>query len=142
MPELTELTAAQLVDGYRKGEFGPEDATRAALERAGRVQPAVNAFVVLLADEAPAQARESADRRRRGEPVGLLDGVPVTVKDILPLRGHPTLRGSRTTSAGGAVGRRTRRPWPGRASTARCSWAGRRRPSSAGRASRTHRCRG
>ncbi|MEU9134545.1 amidase [Streptomyces sp. NPDC048404] len=101
MPELTELTAVQLVDGYRKGEFSPEDATRAALERAGRAQPAVNAFVVLFADEALARARESADRWRRGEPAGLLDGVPVTVKDILLLRGHPTLRGSRTTSAGG-----------------------------------------
>lgn len=61
----------------------------------------MNAFVVLFADEALAQARESADRWRRGEPAGLLDGVPVTVKDILLLRGHPTLRGSRTTSAGG-----------------------------------------
>ncbi|MFD6548266.1 amidase [Streptomyces sp. NPDC058398] len=101
MPELTELTAIQLVDGYRKGEFSPEDATRAALERAGRAQPAVNAFVVLFADEALARARESADRWRRGEPAGLLDGIPVTVKDILLLRGHPTLRGSRTTSAGG-----------------------------------------
>ncbi|MGW7606344.1 amidase [Streptomyces sp. NPDC054766] len=101
MPELTELTAVQLVDGYRKGEFSPEEATRAALERAGRVQPAVNAFVGLFADEALARARESADRWRRGEPAGLLDGVPVTVKDILLLRGHPTLRGSRTTSAAG-----------------------------------------
>ncbi|MFD9464834.1 amidase [Streptomyces sp. NPDC060027] len=101
MPELTELTAAQLVDGYRKGEFGPEEVTRAALERAERVQPAVNAFVRLLADEALTRARESADRWRRGEPMGLLDGVPVTVKDILLLRGHPTLRGSRTTPARG-----------------------------------------
>lgn len=39
MPELTELTAVQLVDGYRKGEFGPEDATRAALERAAARSP-------------------------------------------------------------------------------------------------------
>jgi aspartyl-tRNA(Asn)/glutamyl-tRNA(Gln) amidotransferase subunit A len=96
MTELTELTAVQLVDGYRKGEFSPVDATRAALERAERVQPAVNAFVRIDADEALAQAGESADRWRRGEPAGLLDGVPVTVKDILLQRGGPTLRGSRT----------------------------------------------
>ncbi|MEW2042754.1 amidase, partial [Streptomyces sp. NPDC005534] len=101
MSELTELTAVQLVDGYRKGEFSPEDVTRAALERAERVQPAVNAFVRLLADDALAQARASADRWRRGEPMGLLDGVPVTVKDILLLRGHPTLRGSKTVSEQG-----------------------------------------
>ncbi|MEW2161949.1 amidase [Streptomyces sp. NPDC007084] len=101
MSELTGLTAVQLVDGYRKGEFGPEEVTRAALERAGQAQPAVNAFVRLLADDALARARASADRWRRGEPAGLLDGVPVTVKDILPLRGYPTLRGSKAVSEQG-----------------------------------------
>ncbi|WP_330304821.1 MULTISPECIES: amidase [unclassified Streptomyces] len=101
MSELTELTAARLVDGYRKGEFSPVEATRAALERADAVQPAVNAFVRLDAEEALAQAQESAERWRRGEPAGLLDGVPVTVKDVLLLRGRPTLRGSRTVDPQG-----------------------------------------
>ncbi|PBC63415.1 amidase [Streptomyces sp. Tue6028] len=101
MSELTELTAVQLVDGYRKGEFSPVEATRAVLERAEHVQPAVNAFVRLDAEEALARAGESEGRWRRGEPTGLLDGVPVTVKDILLQRGHPTLRGSRTVAPGG-----------------------------------------
>ncbi|MEV6529090.1 amidase [Streptomyces sp. NPDC051639] len=101
MTELTELTAVQLVDGYRKGEFGPVDAVRAALRRAEEVQPAVNAFVRLDTDAALAGAAESADRWRRGEPAGLLDGVPVWVKDILLLRGGPTLRGSKTVSPEG-----------------------------------------
>ncbi|MFB7323015.1 amidase [Streptomyces sp. NPDC056190] len=96
MTELTELTAGELLDGYRKGEFSPVEATRAALERAERIQPEVNAFVRITAEDALARARESEDRWRRGRPSGLLDGVPVTVKDILLLRGHPTLRGSRT----------------------------------------------
>jgi aspartyl-tRNA(Asn)/glutamyl-tRNA(Gln) amidotransferase subunit A len=100
-PDLTELTAVRLVEGYRAGEFSPEEATRAALERAERIQPEVNAFVRLLPDEALAQARESTERWRRGEPRGLVDGVPTTVKDILLLRGTPTLRGSRTISANG-----------------------------------------
>ncbi|KOU66451.1 amidase [Streptomyces sp. MMG1533] len=99
--ELTGLSAVQLLDGYRKGEFSPVDATRAALERAERIQPVVNAFVRLTADEALAQAAASADRWRRGEPAGLLDGVPVTVKDILLLRGAPTLKGSKTISEQG-----------------------------------------
>ncbi|MFI9171470.1 amidase [Streptomyces lincolnensis] len=99
--ELTELTALQLVDGYRKGEFSPVEATRAALERAERIQPQVNAFVRLLGDEALDQARASAERWRRGEPAGLVDGVPVTVKDILLLRGAPTLKGSRAVSEQG-----------------------------------------
>ncbi|MFD5011761.1 amidase [Streptomyces chartreusis] len=98
MTDLTALTAVQLLDGYRKGDFSPLDATRATLERAERIQPEVNAFVRLTPDEALARAGESAERWRRGEPAGLLDGVPVTVKDILLLRGSPTLRGSKTVA--------------------------------------------
>ncbi len=99
--DLTGLSAVQLLDGYRKGEFSPVEVTRATLARAERIQPEVNAFVRLTANEALAQARASADRWRRGEPAGLLDGVPVTVKDILLLRGSPTLKGSRTISEQG-----------------------------------------
>ncbi|MFE6163157.1 amidase, partial [Streptomyces sp. NPDC056486] len=101
MTELTDLTAVQLVDAYSKGEFSPVDATRAALRRAQDVQPVVNAFVRIDSDEALAQAEASAERWRRGEPQGLVDGVPVSVKDILLQRGGPTLRGSKTVSAAG-----------------------------------------
>ncbi|WP_327403769.1 amidase [Streptomyces sp. NBC_01288] len=99
--ELTELTAVELLDGYRRREFSPVDATRATLDRAEEIQPAVNAFVRLDADGALASAAESAERWRRGEPTGLLDGVPVTVKDILLQRGTPTLRGSKTIAEQG-----------------------------------------
>jgi aspartyl-tRNA(Asn)/glutamyl-tRNA(Gln) amidotransferase subunit A len=101
MTELTELTAVELVEGYRTGDFSPVEATRAALERAERIQPEVNAFVRLTADDALARARAAEERWRRGEPAGAVDGVPVTVKDILLLRGAPTLRGSRTVSEQG-----------------------------------------
>ncbi|MGW7426940.1 amidase [Streptomyces sp. NPDC054813] len=102
LTDLTDLTARQLLDGFRTGEFGPVEAARAALERAARIQPEVNAFVRLTEEDALAQAAQSAERWRRGEPRGLVDGVPVTVKDILLMRGHPTLRGSRTISASGS----------------------------------------
>ncbi|MFI9251489.1 amidase [Streptomyces sp. NPDC053069] len=100
--QLTDLTAVQLLDGYRKGEFSPVEVTEQALERARRIQPVVNAFVRLTEEDALARARESAERWRLGEPAGLLDGVPVTVKDLLLMRGHPTLRGSKTISEQGA----------------------------------------
>ncbi|MGV9451170.1 amidase [Streptomyces sp. NPDC003635] len=101
MTDLTGLTAVQLLDGYRTGAFSPVDATRAALERAELIQPEVNAFVRITAEQALERARESAERWRRGEPGGLLDGVPVTVKDILLTRGAPTLKGSRTIAERG-----------------------------------------
>ncbi|WP_327315290.1 amidase [Streptomyces sp. NBC_01235] len=99
--DLTALTAVQLLDGYRKGEFSPVEATRATLERAERIQPEVNAFARLLPEEALARARASEERWRRGEPAGAVDGVPVTVKDILLLKGHPTLKGSKSIGVDG-----------------------------------------
>ncbi|MDB1089587.1 amidase [Streptomyces sp. ACA25] len=91
---LTDLTAGALTAGYAAGRFTPVDAARAALERAETVQPQVNAFVLLDGEAALEQAAASRDRWRSGRPAGPLDGVPVTVKDILLMRGHPTRRGS------------------------------------------------
>ncbi|WNE96769.1 amidase [Streptomyces luomodiensis] len=96
MTDLHDLTAVQLVERYASGELSPVEATRAVLHRIEQVQPEVNAFSRVDAEGALRQAEESAERWRRGAPAGLVDGVPVTVKDILLLRGAPTLRGSRT----------------------------------------------
>ncbi|MER6994817.1 amidase [Streptomyces sp. NPDC000410] len=98
-PELTDLadlTARQLITGYERGDFSPLEATRAVLDRAEAAQDRVNAFVRIDRDQALAQAEAATGRRRRAEPLGLLDGVPVTVKDLLLQAGAPTLRGSRT----------------------------------------------
>ncbi|QGV80489.1 amidase [Streptomyces ficellus] len=98
---LTDLTARQLLDGYARGDFSPVDAVRAALDRVEAVEPLVNAFVRVDAEEALAGAAASAERWRRGETRGPLDGVPVTVKDVLLQAGGPTLRGSRTVRRDG-----------------------------------------
>ncbi|MEV6422685.1 amidase [Streptomyces sp. NPDC051662] len=99
---LTDLTARQLLAGYERGDFSPLDATRAVLDRIEVVQPLVNAFVRVDAEAALAQAEASTARWRGREPRGLLDGVPVSVKDLFLQRGSPTLRGSRTVRAEGA----------------------------------------
>ncbi|WP_340561311.1 amidase [Streptomyces sp. GSL17-111] len=101
MTDLTALTAGRLVAGYAAGDFSPVEVTRAALERAEGVDPRVNAFVRIDGDTALEQARASAERWRRGAPAGLVDGVPVTVKDILLQRGAPTYKGSWTISDAG-----------------------------------------
>ncbi|OEV02944.1 amidase [Streptomyces oceani] len=94
MSDLATLTATQLLAGYAAGDFTPLDATRAALARAEAAQPVLNAFVRINHEEALQQAEASTERWHRGAPEGLLDGVPVTVKDILLQRGVPTLKGS------------------------------------------------
>lgn len=101
MTDLHDLTAVQLLERYGSGDLSPVEATRATLDRIEQIQPSVNAYSRVDGEEALRQAEESAERWRRGEPAGLLDGVPVSVKDILLMRGGPTLRGSRTVRTDG-----------------------------------------
>ncbi|MFD6095712.1 amidase [Nocardiopsis flavescens] len=94
-------SAEALLASYACGDSSPEEAVEAALERIDRTEPVLNAFCLVLAEEARADARASARRWERGEPRGPLDGVPVAVKDVHLLRGHPTLKGSLATPRGG-----------------------------------------
>ncbi|TQM02330.1 amidase [Pseudonocardia kunmingensis] len=98
---IADLTATELVAAYRSGELSPVEATEAALRRIERHDGDVNAFCLVDADGALESAKASADRWQRGEPVGVLDGVPTSIKDILLTRGWPTRRGSRTVDPAG-----------------------------------------
>ena len=94
--DLADCTASELLALFRSGQTSPVEATQAVLARIERVQPALNAFCLVAADEALAAARASEARWQRGEPLGALDGVPVSIKDLILTKGWPTLRGSRT----------------------------------------------
>ena len=89
------LSAVSLLDLYRRRELSPVEATRLILDRLDALQPRINAFCVVDRDGALAAARASEERWLRGEAVGRLDGVPVTIKDLILMRGFPTRRGSR-----------------------------------------------
>jgi aspartyl-tRNA(Asn)/glutamyl-tRNA(Gln) amidotransferase subunit A len=93
--DIAYTSALVLLDLYRKRALSPVEATRAILDRLDALQPRINAFCVVDHDGALAAAHDSERRWTRGEPVGRLDGVPVTIKDLLLMRGFPTLRGSR-----------------------------------------------
>jgi aspartyl-tRNA(Asn)/glutamyl-tRNA(Gln) amidotransferase subunit A len=99
VPEVLDATA--LLDAFRARTLSPVEALDAALQRIARHDPAVHAFRLVDAERARAQAAASEDRHRRGEPLGLLDGVPVAIKDVLLTRGWPTLRGSRAVDPAG-----------------------------------------
>lgn len=96
-----DLTALDLLDAYRARTLSPVEATRAVLDRIGAHDGAVHAFCLVDGEAALDAARASEARWARGEPCGLLDGVPVSVKDLILLRGHPTLRGSHTIDPAG-----------------------------------------
>lgn len=96
--DIPWLSAVELMQRYRTGELSPVDVTQVILQRAAQSQEVLNAFCVLDPEAALASAAASEERWRRNAPQGLLDGVPVSVKDIILTRGWPTLRGSRTIS--------------------------------------------
>ncbi len=99
--ELIWKPATELVDGYRSGAFSPVDVTRAVLDRISEKDDALNAFVLADGDSAMEAARDAQERWHRKQPAGLVDGVPVLVKDLLLTRGWPTLRGSKTVDPSG-----------------------------------------
>ena len=98
--DLTQCPAHELLQLYRSGQASPVEATQAVLARIERLNPQINAFCVVDPDAALASARASEARwqahRSSGAPVGELEGVPTTIKDLILTRGWPTLRGSRT----------------------------------------------
>jgi aspartyl-tRNA(Asn)/glutamyl-tRNA(Gln) amidotransferase subunit A len=93
--DLCALTAAELVDAFRKKTLSPVEVTAAVLKRIEALNPVLNAFN-LVSESALTEAKASEARWRAGQPKGLLDGVPVSIKDLLLTKGWPTLRGSKT----------------------------------------------
>jgi aspartyl-tRNA(Asn)/glutamyl-tRNA(Gln) amidotransferase subunit A len=71
------------------------------LARIEQLEPRFNAFVLVDADRALSAAHASEERWLRDAPLGQLDGVPVSIKDLLLTRGWPTRSGSRTVDAAG-----------------------------------------
>lgn len=92
------MSAEELLALFARRALSPVEALKAVSERIARYNPWVNAFAALN-PRALQQAGESEARWMAGRPMGQLDGVPATVKDLLNLAGFPTRRGSRTTDS-------------------------------------------
>jgi len=103
MSALHTLPAHQLIARYRDGSLSPVDVAHAVISRIEQLNPSLNAFCLVDAERALESAQLSEQRwqahRHRGADVGALEGVPVSIKDLILTRGWPTLRGSRTIDA-------------------------------------------
>jgi len=98
--DLCALSATELLDAYRKHDLSPVEVTRAVMDRIEELNPVLNAFN-RVSDRALEDAKASEKRWTAGQPQGLLDGVPVSIKDIILTKGWPTLRGSKTVDPKG-----------------------------------------
>ena len=90
------MSAEDLRDLYASRRLSPVEALQIVTERIARFNPALNVFAIMN-PQALAAAGESEARWRAGRPLGPLDGVPCTVKDLIDIAGLPTRRGSRLT---------------------------------------------
>jgi len=99
--DLALMPAEALVALYRSGRASPVEHARAVLANIAAFNPVLNAFFWLDEEAALAAARASEARWRRGAPLGPLDGVTATVKDLSVTRGWPTRRASRAIPAAG-----------------------------------------
>lgn len=92
--DLCFLSATELRERVISKQVSPVEITRAVLARAEALQPELNCFITLCGDEAIAEAREAERKMMSGEPLGLLHGLPVTVKDIVNTKGVKTTFGA------------------------------------------------
>jgi len=98
--DLCSFSAVQLLEKYVRRELSPVEVSKAVLARIEKLNPKLNAFC-LVSDKALDDAKASEARWMAGQPKGLLDGVPVSIKDLLLTKGWPTLRGSKTVDPKG-----------------------------------------
>src|SRR5215475_2798372 len=92
--DLCFLSATELRGRIASKGVSPVEVTRAVLARAEALQPELNCFITLCGEEAMAQARAAEQKVMAGEPLGLLHGIPVTVKDIVNTKGVRTTFGA------------------------------------------------
>ncbi|HST42513.1 MAG TPA: amidase [Conexibacter sp.] len=92
-PAAEPPSAAELVARYGSRELSPVEVAQATLDRIAAADGALHAFVHLDGERVLAGARASEHRWAAGEPLGLLDGVPVAVKDVDPQADAPNRLG-------------------------------------------------
>jgi Asp-tRNA(Asn)/Glu-tRNA(Gln) amidotransferase A subunit family amidase len=94
MDKIIFGTIAEIASGICEKKFSPVEVVEAHLERVAEVQPKLNAFVHLDAEGARKQALAAEAAVMRGDDVGPLHGVPVTIKSCIDTAGWPTPAGS------------------------------------------------
>ena len=94
MTDLTALGVAAIRDGVVAGDFSAVEVATAFNANVAAAQAALNAFIVATPDMALAAAQATDARRAKGEPLGLMGGVPIGMKDLFATKGVQTTAAS------------------------------------------------
>jgi aspartyl-tRNA(Asn)/glutamyl-tRNA(Gln) amidotransferase subunit A len=93
--ELCNCPATELAQDIATKRLSPVEIVDAFLVRIERLNPTLNAYCTVTADQARAAARRAEEAVMRGEALGPLHGVPVSIKDLILTQGVQTTRGSK-----------------------------------------------
>lgn len=94
-PEICCLSAIEMAEAIRTKQFSPVEIMDAILRRIELLNPKVNAYCTIVAESALKQATEAEAMVMRGEEIGPLHGVPVSIKDMIFTKGIRTTAGSK-----------------------------------------------
>jgi len=94
---LHDLSAIDLIAGFRARQFSPVEVLDDLLAHVAVWEPHIKALYAFDPEGARAAAKASTERWQKGEPIGPLDGVPVTIKDNIATKGVPVPLGAATT---------------------------------------------
>src|SRR5580704_6493567 len=92
--DLLFTSAAKAAALIRSKKLSPVEYLDTVLKAVDLAQSKLNCFRVVMADEARAAAKEAEAKVMRGEPLGPLHGVPISIKDLVDVKGVPTRHGS------------------------------------------------
>ena len=96
--DLNWRSATKLAKLFKAGDASPVEVAKACLAQIARFDGAINAMSLVDEKITLKQAKASEKRWKTGTSRGPLDGVPLLIKDLLLVKGWPTLRGSKTIS--------------------------------------------
>ena len=91
--DLHWLTLAEAAELLRRRELSPVEVTQACLDRIAAVDPQINSYIMVMADQARSDA-QAAERRIAAGDAGPLTGVPIALKDIVDTKGVRTTAAS------------------------------------------------
>jgi aspartyl-tRNA(Asn)/glutamyl-tRNA(Gln) amidotransferase subunit A len=94
---LHDLSAVDLIAGFRARQFSPSEVLEDLLAHVAVWEPHIKALYAFDPEGARATARASTERWQNGQPIGVLDGVPATIKDNIATEGVPVPLGAATT---------------------------------------------
>ncbi|MFX1393459.1 MAG: amidase [Promethearchaeota archaeon] len=93
--EICFMSACDMVDVIKRQELTSQEITEIIIERIEKINPIINAYCTTTFDLAREMAKKADDAVKKGKKLGLLNGIPVSIKDLAMTKGIRTTFGSK-----------------------------------------------